>query len=212
MDTMSIDPKDMANAVAAARDAVAGLEEPLKTEGFKIILERLIGAGAGAGAGAVEKKSDSKRGTAKGNGGSGAKAKKPAKERQALSTPSSLKLDVAGLKKLKIYCERFNLQEQGTEQVAFVLVNFARENTDLEFVTAGDVAYLHRQLISQRVKVPAVNDFADWPRALSWLTAPSRRKEWLEKSRGGYVVSNSGLLRWNEIEEEQAAMQKIQSP
>jgi hypothetical protein len=68
-------------------------------------------------------------------------------------------------------------------------------------VHANDIAYLHRQLISQKVKVVAVKDAAEWSRALSWLTAPSRKKEWLERRDSGFVVSNSGLIQWNELEE-----------
>ena len=119
-----------------------------------------------------------------------------------------LNLGVEEIKTLKGYCEGFDLN--GTEQVAFVLANFAREHTELESVSDSDIIYLHRLLISQKVWVVAGNKPSDWTRALRWLTAPSRRKEWLAKRGDGFIVSNSGLLRWNEMEVEKAKSRKQQ--
>jgi hypothetical protein len=194
---MGPDGNQMADAVRAARDAVTDLEEPLKTEAFKILLEKLLSGGADQ----ARRGARTKVGRAQ--PAPRTKAANTKKEKKAPPVASTLKLDVAALKKLKEYCERFDLQ--GTEHVAFILANYVREHTDLEFVTARDIAYLHRQLISQRLKVVPVNDPADWMRALQWLTAPSRRKEWLEKSGAGFVVSNSGLLRFHEVETESAS-------
>jgi hypothetical protein len=196
---MSI-PSDaaMAEAVRKARDAVAALDEPLKTEGFKIVLAKLLDGGAdqkdqGTSPKAEERVAPAPRRKA------GSK-----KEKKTVLPPSTLRLDVDALKKLKSYSERFDLEE-GTEHVAFVLANYVREHTDLDSVTAADIAYLHRQLISQRLKVVAANKPTDWSRALLWLTAPSRRKEWLERNGPGFVVSNSGLLRFHEMEKEAAS-------
>jgi hypothetical protein len=201
---MSVDAKEMGDAVRAARDAVADLDEPLKTEAFKILLEKLLHGGAN------EKGRRSRKETSRSVPTSRVKTTTTKKDKKTPPAASTLRLDVAGLKTLKTYCERFELQ--GTEHVAFILANYVRENTDLEFVTAGDIAYLHRQLISQRLKVAAVNDPADWTRALQWLTAPSRRKEWLEKNGAGFSVSNSGLLRFHELETEAATRKTAASP
>jgi hypothetical protein len=189
----------MADAVRTARDAVAELEEPLRTEGFKILLAKLISGGADRKDQGALPKDEERRVPVPRKKTAGTK-----KEKKPALPASTLRLDVEALKNLKSYCERFDLEE-GTEHVAFVLANYARENTGLEFVTAADVAYLHRQLISQRLKVVAVNDPGDWLRALQWLTAPSRKKEWLEKSGVGFAVSNSGLLRFHEMEKEAAS-------
>jgi hypothetical protein len=186
----------MADAVRIARDAVAELEEPLKTEGFKILLAKLLNGGGDQRDQGTSQKAEERTAPVPRKKTAASK-----REKKAALPASTLRLDVEALKKLKSYCERFDLEE-GTEHVAYVLANFVREHTDLESVTAADVAYLHRQLISQRLKVVAVNDAADWSRALGWLTAPSRRKEWLEKSGSGFVVSNSGLLRFHEMEKE----------
>jgi hypothetical protein len=202
---MAVDAKRMAEIVGIARDAVAGLEEPLKTEGFKILLEKLLGGGGSAGDRVPAKRIEDDSPPPK-----VPKGKKVKKDKKSAPVASTLNLGVGELTKLKTYCARFELQ--GTEQIAFVLANFAREHTDLECVTAGDVVYLHRQLISQRLKVAAVNDPADWTRALQWLTAPSRRKEWLIKSGAGFAVSNSGLLRWQEMEEELKTKAASQQP
>jgi hypothetical protein len=187
---MSADLKRMTDAVRAARDAVADLDEPLKTEGFKILLEKLLSGDVEQGPVAEVRRSRR----------ANTKVKSAVRKVSRTSRPtSSLRLDVSALKALKSYCERFELQ--GSEQIAFILANYAREHTDIEFVTAADIEYLYRQLVSQRVKVSPVNDLSDWTRALNWLAAPSRRKEWLAKHQDGHIVSNSGLLRFHELEE-----------
>jgi hypothetical protein len=193
---MAADLKRMTEAVRIANDAVADLEEPLKTEGFKILLNKLLSSSPGG-----EVAAQSEPGRQQGGKVAG-KAKRAVgrKESRASRPATSLQLGVAELKSLKAYCERFELQ--GSEQIAFVLANYAREHTDLEVVTAADIEYLYRQLVSQRVKVSPVNDLSDWSRALNWLAAPSRRKEWLVKHKDGHMVSNSGLLRFHEMEEQ----------
>ncbi len=189
-----MEPNRMAEHAKTARDAVAELEEPFKSEAFKIILQQLVSGGHVAPPVASQRKAQPKAAASLRKKGAGGK-----KERAAAG-PSALNLGVEDIKALKAYSEGFDLN--GTEQVAFVLANFAREHTELESVAAADIAYLHRLLISQKVKVVAANKVSDWTRALSWLTAPSRRKEWLTKTGNGYSVSNSGLLRWNELQEE----------
>lgn len=182
--------KELSEAVNAAKEAVRDLEEPLRTEAFKILLDKLISGGG------------TKTGRQNGGGKNfRIKSRASANNSKRSAAPvaaSTLKLEVNELRKLKTYCERFELG--GTEQIAFILANFIREHTNLQCITATDIAYLYRQLVSQRIKILAVNDVADWTRALHWLSAPSRKKEWLERSGEGYVVSNSGLLRFHELE------------
>ena len=143
---MSLDSKELSEAVRTAREAVSELEEPLKTEAFKILLERLISGGAPPG-----KRPHIETPVRRSRARSRAKTASQQKDRQVTPTTSSLKLDVGALKALKAYCERFELQ--GSEQIAFVLANFAREHTKLEYVTPADIAYLYRQLVSQRKSV-----------------------------------------------------------
>jgi hypothetical protein len=197
---MGDESNKMAEAVRTARDAVVELDEPLKTEAFKILLAKLLNAGA-----SEKDQGPVRKGSSRTIPAPRTKTGGNRKEKKAPPAASTLKLDISALRDLRAYCERFDLQ--GTEHVAFILANYIREHTDLEFVTAGDIAYLHRQLISQRLKVAPVNDPSDWMRALQWLTAPSRRKEWLEKSGAGFAVSNSGLLRFHEMETEAASRQ-----
>src|SRR5687767_3824521 len=126
---MTADLKRMAEAVRAARDAVSELDEPLKTEGFKILLNKLLSADIEQRP--VAEIPPSRR--------SSTKVKSARKDSRAARPTTSLKLDVPALKALKSYCERFELQ--GSEQIAFILANFAREHTDIEFITAADIEY-----------------------------------------------------------------------
>lgn len=186
---------ELAQAVKVAKEAVGDLEEPLKTEAFKIILEKLISKG--------KKVTRPTRGPGQGKRSSRTKSQKRASSGRSpqtkVPTQSSLDFDVDQLRSLKIYCQRFDLG--GTEQTAFIISNFLRENTDLQNYSAADVEYCYRQLVAQKVKkLPVVNDTADWARALSWLAVPSRKKQWLQKRGEGFVVSNAGLLRFNDLE------------
>ncbi len=185
------------DAVKTAKEAVQELEEPLKTEAFKILLQKLIAGGDGT---PLPAKSKSSRKTVRASNKS---TKSSARKKvPAVSINSTLDLSVDQLRNMKSYCDRFSLSDSGSEQVAFIIANYLREHTELSSINAADIAYCYRQLVSQKVKLPAVNDIADWARALYWLTAPSRKKEWLVKKDNGYVVSNAGLLRFNELEAE----------
>jgi hypothetical protein len=189
---MTANAEQMAELVRLARESVEDLEEPLKTEGFKIVLQKLLSEQS---AGSTKSPAPRQRPTKAKTG----RVRTEARSARASRPTSSLHLDVGQLKALKGYSERFELQ--GTEQIAFILANFIREHTDLDVIKPEDIEYLYRQLVSQRVKVTPVNDFSDWSRALNWLAAPSRRKEWLVRSGDGHVVSNTGLLRFHELEE-----------
>lgn len=190
------DTQDLAEKVKAAEAAVQGLNEPLKTEAFKIVLSKLLSSGGNGED--KDKQQPLMRAQSKSKKSRKAASRSSAQSGSGFSTTTNLNLGVDDLRKLKIYCERFDLG--GSEQIAFVLANFIREHTQLEFTLPADIIYLYRQLVSQRVKVAAINDAADWVRALNWLTVPSRKKEWLEKDKSGYTVSNSGLLRFHELE------------
>ena len=190
----------MAEHAKTARDAVADLEEPLKSEAFKIILQQLVSGGHAAPAAARPRTTQAKSAEVRRKKAAGGKKEKPA------PGPSTLNLGVEEIKTLKAYCEGFKLN--GTELIAFILANFVREHTNLQSVSDSDIIYLYRKLISLKVKVMDVKKSSDWSRALGWLTAPSRRKEWLVKEGDGYVVSSSGLLRWNELQDEREKARK----
>ena len=185
---------EMADLVRSAASAVDGIDESLRITGFQLVLAELISRNASTN------RAKSDLGNNQGRVKSRARTLNANRSDPAAIAATTLKLDVGQLRSLKNYCERFDLG--GSEQIAFILANFIREHTSLDSAGPADIAYLYRQLVSQRVTVPAVNDISDWARALGWLTAPSRRKQWLEKSGTGYAVSNSGLLRFHELEEQ----------
>ncbi|WP_372522199.1 hypothetical protein [Sulfuricaulis sp.] len=191
---MATDQKTLADAVKTAKEAVRELDEPLKTEAFKILLERLISGNQKISFRRTQKNT-------KKSAGAKAKAARGDGNRATLipHKKSSLNLSVEELKTLKSYCERFELK--GTELTAFILANFLREHTALKAINAEDVDYCYRQLVALKFsKLPRVNEVADWARAIQWLTAPSRKKQWLQRAGDGYVISNAGLLHFNELE------------
>jgi hypothetical protein len=181
---------DPADAVRKAKAAVEGLEEPYKMEAFKLILERLMSQGdASTEKGTAAKpKRKQRAGSSKASGSATApRADRP---------KTTLALTVEQLKKLQTFYSRFI--PKGGEVCAFIIANFVREELKKQAFSASDIEYCYRQLISMKSVVPPIKDFYT---ALNWLTAPSRKKEWLHRDdQDHWSVSNAGLIAFNQLE------------
>lgn len=180
--------------VQQAKEAVEGLEEPYKTEAFKIILEKLTSKEL-EGPGKIEEKGDEKK-------------KKKAKKKAYQKSPSSnkpvkksekassnLNLSTEQLTELKNYYSRFSIK--GGEVCVFIIGCFIYEKLKQSFFNDEDIAVCYRALISMKVPVPKIKNTLQ---VAVWLTAPSRKKEWFKKSEEGFAVSNTGLIELAEME------------
>lgn len=181
----------LSTCVQQAKEAVDGLEEPYKTEAFKIILEKLTskeleapGKPNGEGEKSEEKK---KKKTKKKASQTKPSQNKTAKKREKVS--SSLNLSTAQLTDLKNYYSRFAIK--GGEVCVFILGCFIHEKLKQDFFIDEDIAVCYRALISMKVPVPPIKNTHQ---AAGWLTAPSRKKEWFNKNDQGFSVSNTGLI------------------
>lgn len=94
------------------------------------------------------------------------------------------------------------LELKGEEETAFALGMFLYERLKRAEFTIADLEICYRRLLSMKVKLPVVKDFK---RATSWLAAPSRKKEWMQRSENGFTISNAGLIAFQDLERERAA-------
>jgi len=184
---MKVDPAD---AVRQAKAAVEGLEEPYKMEAFKLVLEKLMATGAPQ----LEDPSSGKKSKPRASAPRAKTTGSPAPRADRPKTTLSLSVDQ--LKKLQAFYTRYTAK--GGEICAFIIANFIRDELKKQTFNAADVEYCYRQLISMKVSVPAIRDFYT---ALNWLTAPSRKKEWLQRvDQDNWTISNAGLIAFNALE------------
>lgn len=95
-----------------------------------------------------------------------------------------------------------SLKPSGRESNIFILSFFLKEKVGEEQFHEGDIEYCYQQLINLRTvnKPPAMN-LENIKQVLSWLAAPSRKKQWLEIDGNGiYKVSAAGTLHFRDIE------------
>jgi len=114
---------------------------------------------------------------------------------------SQLKFFEDQLLELKSFYDQFN--ESGRELTAFVLANFLKQKAQMELFNEADIEYCYQQLINQRTTTkPPVMNLDNIKQVLSWLTTPSRKKQWLEGAEGGsYKISAAGILQFKDLEE-----------
>src|SRR3989344_867646 len=104
------------------------------------------------------------------------------------------------LTELKNFYDDF--KPSGRESNIFILSSFLKEKMGQEEFHEGDVEYCYQQLINLRTvnKPPAMN-IENIKQALSWLAAPSRKKQWLEIDETGvYKISAAGTLHFRDLE------------
>lgn len=183
----------ISDLVNQAKEAVNGLEEPYRMEAFKIILEKLISDASEA--------IKPERQNAGGNGRLKTKGKTSQQVKKVRSTDevkTGLDLSTTQLRELKDFYGKY--LPDGGEASAFILSMFLYDILKINAFNVADIEYLYRALISMKVKVPVVSD---WKRALNWLCAKSRKKEWLKRNGLNYSITNSGLIAFNDLDKKE---------
>lgn len=179
----------ISDLVAQAKEAVVELEEPYRMEAFKIILDKLISGGSETIKVEPRNTGKKRRATTKGR-----TSQQGNRTRNTADVKTTLDLSTSQLRELKDFYGGY--LPDGGEACAFILSMFLHEILKMEMFNVADIEYLYRALISMKVKVPVVSD---WKRALNWLCAKSRKKEWLKRDGSNYLITNSGLIAFNDL-------------
>lgn len=181
---------ELPELVEKAKEAVSGLDEPYRMEAFKIVLDRLMsGAPNTLNAGITSANKPTKKGKSK---------PQSIPSTSADSPMAALNLSTDDLDHLRKFYAAYS--PSGGEMVAFILAAFISQELGVEEFNEVHVVQLYRALISIKAKVPVIKE---WKRSLRWLCAPSRRKEWLEKSGSGFKLTNAGLIALNDMEKKE---------
>lgn len=179
--------------IKSAEQSIADLKDPaLRIKAFEVVLSHLL---------------LQDREKIKPTRPSQLKKKKRLSAKARVSIPaeprkSQLKFNEEQLKELKNFYDKF--APSGREMCIFILVNFLRLQIKQEKFHEGDVEYCYQQLLNLRTAArPPAMDMLKIKQTLSWLVAPSRRKQWLEvDGEGIYKVSPNGILKFNDLEDE----------
>lgn len=179
---------DLRQKIRQAEESVSEMQdENLKRVAFETVLASLLGNHkAGSTSASSQKKSvRPKKSGSRSNG-------KPRAQQDKVST---LKLNIEQLKELKSFYDE--MAPAGTEEVVFALAYFVHEKLKQTKFHAADVHVVYQNLLPLKpsTKPPAMS-IEEIKRAMRWLVAPSRRKQWLNDAGDGmFEISPQGMLR-----------------
>ncbi len=179
-----MNPDELKERIRLAEEAVAGMtDENLKRIAFETLLTHSLG-----GEQSSNTKKSSTRSSKKKSGAARPKSAKPTTEKKV----SSIELDVEQLKSLKSYYD--DHAPSGTEESVFTLAFFIHEVLKQKVFHEADVFGLYTSLMPLKpTQKPPVLTLDTVKRAMTWLVAPSRRKQWLKFVDGGYEISSHGI-------------------
>jgi hypothetical protein len=182
-------PDEIKEKIRQAEESVSEMQdESLRKVAFETILSQLLGSGSVSSS---AKPSPAKKEI---------KKKRPTVQRSDKSKPvqdkvSTLELNMDQLKQLKEFYD--DHAPDGTESVVFTLAYFIHENLSQKKFHAADIHVLYQNLLSLKPTTrPPAMSIDEIKRAVRWLVAPSRRKQWIKDAGDGlYEISPQGMLR-----------------
>jgi hypothetical protein len=176
-----------------AEEAVSEMKDPeLKRVAFQTVLASLLGASI---AGPAQHRQDELPSKKKTKAARATNA--PHSHKAAADKASTIRLDVQQLKELKAFYDQ--CAPDGTENVVFTLARFLAEKVEVRLFHAVDLLLVYQNLLPLKpaTKPPAMS-MTEIVRACQWLTAPSRRKQWLSSlDNGMYEISPQGMIHAN---------------
>ncbi|MDE2230340.1 MAG: hypothetical protein KGL11_15035 [Alphaproteobacteria bacterium] len=180
-----MNPDQIKEKIRLAEEAVADMKDStLKRTAFETVLSKLLGdSDIGVSRAPSLRKREQRR-----------SAPKSTRPKPISEKTSSIKLDVGQLKALK---EFYDCQvPEGTEGAVFALVAYLHEKLGTKKFHEADVLKLYQHLLPLKpVKKPPAMSASDIKRAMLWLVAPSRKKQWLERAENEmFQISSQGLL------------------
>lgn len=182
-------PNEIKEKIRQAEESVSEMQdESLRKVAFETILSQLLGGGSSV---STPKSSPVKKEI---------KRKRPSIQRTdkvkvVQDKVSALELNMDQLKQLKEFYDTH--APDGTESVVFTLAYFLHENLSQKKFHAADIHVLYQNLLSLKPTTrPPAMSIDDIKRAIRWLVAPSRRKQWIKDAGDGlYEISPQGMLR-----------------
>jgi len=106
---------------------------------------------------------------------------------------SQIRLGVDQLRNLRAFYDQHT--PQGQEEAVFTIAYFLHETLKLKRFHEDDINILYNNLLSAKPQThPPAMDREKIKRALRWLVAPSRRRQWLTHEDGMYEITPSGVL------------------
>jgi hypothetical protein len=117
------------------------------------------------------------------------------KSATSIEKVSTLELNMEQLKQLKTFYDQY--APDGTEAVVFTLAYFIHDVLGQKKFHAADIHIVYQNLLPLKPTTrPPAMAIDEIKRALRWLVAPSRRKQWIKDVDGGLCeISPQGMLR-----------------
>jgi len=190
-----MEEKKIKEKIKLAELAVAEIQnQELKLKAFELVLSNLLQEGSGA---QKSQQIKSKKHTSS--------QKRRSVSPQKEIRKSQLKFTEEQLKDLKKFYDQF--KPTGRELSIFTLANFLNFIMKQEKFHEGDIEYCYQQLLNLRTTSrPPIMNTDSIKQTLSWLVAPSRRKQWLESDdEEMYKISPGGILKYKDLEDEMGA-------
>lgn len=182
------DPISIKEKIRQAEESVADMkDETLKKIAFETVLAQILSASSAT---PTSKNSNKKRDAKKKTS-----PKRSEKTKNVPEKVSSLDLNMEQLKQLK---EFYDAQvPDGTESVVFTLAYFIHENLSQKQFHVADIHVIYQNLLPLKPNTrPPAMSISEIKRAVRWLVAPSRRKQWIKDvGEGMYEISPQGMLR-----------------
>lgn len=197
-----MDAEEIKAKIRVAEAAVAGMpDDALRKAAFETVLSKLLGglqSEEGVRTSKAAKPTNSKK---------RASATKSGKSSQRQEPESTLELNVENLQALKVFYDEH--APDGTEESVFTLAQFIHEKLGLKKFHEGDLLRVYQNLLSLKptTKPPAMA-YPELKRAVSWLMAPSRKKQWLRNTSDGQLeITSQGMLHMSYGKKAQAKKQ-----
>lgn len=184
-----INPEEIKEKIRQAEASVSGMQdEGLKKIAFETVLASLLGSVHSAPTKNAPVKKDPKKNKR-------TSSKKSDKTKTLQEKISTVELNIEQLKQLKEFYDQHS--PDGTESVVFTLAYFIHENLAQKQFHAADIHIVYQNLLSLKpVTRPPAMSIEEIKRAVRWLVAPSRKKQWIKDIGDGlYEISPQGMLR-----------------
>ena len=182
-------PDEIKEKIRQAEESVSAMkDEVLRKVAFETILSQMLGGNSSSSQikpKLVKKEVKNKRSS----------IQRTDKTKLSQDKTSTLELNIDQLRQLKQFYDTH--APDGTESVVFTLAYFIHENLSQNKFHAADIHKIYQNLLPLKPTTrPPAMSIEEIKRAVRWLVAPSRRKQWIKDIGDNmYEISPQGMLR-----------------